>query len=95
MLMVGGVCRAADDFASLQKQAEGGDPVAMAALGDAYERGSGVPIDLRQAAAWYQKAAEAGNPMAMKNLGNCLRDGRGIKRDPVAAVGWSGQSHLH
>lgn len=45
-----------------------GEASAQAAMGEAYLRGNGVPMDLDLAEAWSRKGAEQGNPVAIKNL---------------------------
>jgi TPR repeat protein len=49
-----------------------GDPDAQFNLGQAYKLGRGVPMDLKQAEAWYKKAADRGHVQASDNYGLVL-----------------------
>ena len=53
----------------LAARADGEDSRAQMALGDLYERGRGIPIDLAQAQRWYLAAALNGDFDAMFRLG--------------------------
>ncbi len=55
--------------------ADRGEPEAQDLLGSLYNRGWGVPRDLRAAQAWWWRAACAGLPAAMYNMGITLTDG--------------------
>jgi localization factor PodJL len=58
-------------------------------LGSLYERGDGVPQDLRQAVAWYQRGADRGNVNAMHNLAVLLAEGiTGVPANPQLALRW-------
>ncbi len=61
--------------------ANGGDLEAAYALGCAYERGEGVPVLEREAAAWISKAAEGGVAMAKLHLGELTLVGWGVEPD--------------
>jgi septal ring-binding cell division protein DamX len=55
-------------------------------LGNAYNKGQGVPQDDVQAAYWWQKAAEQGMPNAAYNLGIQYMYGRGVPMDYELAI---------
>src|SRR5689334_9502909 len=50
-------------------------------LGVAYDRGCGVPKNLKRAMCFYWKAAEAGHPEAQYNLALGYRKGEGVPTD--------------
>ncbi|MFT4188272.1 MAG: toll/interleukin-1 receptor domain-containing protein [Aeromicrobium sp.] len=73
--------------------AEGGWTAAQYRLGQAYESGIHVDIDLAQAAAWYLRAASADTGYdfssdAQLRLGVMLRDGVGVPANPDKARFW-------
>ncbi|MGF1632055.1 MAG: protein kinase [Kiloniellaceae bacterium] len=72
----------------LARQAEAGDVLAQASLGQRYYRGDGVRRDLVEAARWTQRAAEQGEARAQSNLGFYYMKGEGVDRDPAAAARW-------
>lgn len=57
-------------------------------LGLAYLRGTLVPRDEPQSAAWMRRAADAGHVPGQVMLARALRDGQGLPRDRVAAHEW-------
>ena len=63
-----------------------GDPKACYALGQAYERGEGVPKLEVEAAHWIYQAAAKGILDARVRMGELYLTGRGAERDPEAAV---------
>ena len=65
-----------------------GDVRAMAAIGDLYREGEGVPLDDDEAFAWTLAAAEFGDPRAQFEVGRAYEAGRGIALDPDAALEW-------
>ena len=65
----------------LVKKAETGDAASQLRLGDLYERGKGVNINLAEAAKWYSKSAEQGNAKAKFFLGRMYFSGKGVKKD--------------
>jgi len=65
-----------EDVASLLQRAE------------ALARGSGVTLDLPEAARLYRKAAEVGNAKAQFALGNMYQTGRGVPKDEAEAMRW-------
>ncbi|MGO9864330.1 MAG: SEL1-like repeat protein [Terriglobales bacterium] len=77
-----------EEVNQLQTKAQAGDPTAQLNLGNAYERGNGVPQSDTQAVKWYRDAAEHGNATAQNSLGIMFRSGRGVDQDKVEAVRW-------
>lgn len=63
-----------------------GDPKACYALGQAYERGEGVPKLEVEAAHWISLAAAKGILDARVRMGELYLTGRGAERDPEVAV---------
>jgi len=76
------------DVVDTFREAQSGNPEAMAKLGNAYERGEGAPQDFRQAVTWFNKAAEAGDSNAMYRLGRLYAAGSGVDKDYREAVRW-------
>jgi TPR repeat protein len=58
------------------------------AVGEAYDSGTGVSRDYRQALHWYTRAAEEGHAEAMNRIGILYATGDGVPQDYVAAVEW-------
>src|SRR6185312_15141770 len=65
------------DPATLQKLAEGGNPLAANNLGVLYANGKQVPQDFAQAKKWYMFASEHGDPAGAFNLGFAYEHGQG------------------
>jgi hypothetical protein len=76
------------DIVALKAKAEGGDAVAQAKLGKAYQDANGVPQNDSLALTWLRKAADQGNAAAENNLGIMYRIGEGVARDKEEAVRW-------
>src|SRR6266481_2586169 len=76
----------ANDFYSLQKQADAGDAQAQFALGNLYFRGLGVAQDYTQALIWYRRSAEQGFAPAQNQLGNMYEHDFGVKTDYARAA---------
>jgi multidrug efflux pump subunit AcrA (membrane-fusion protein) len=80
------------DYATALKvwlpQAQEGDKVAQAYVGEIYEKGLGVQPDYGLASEWYRKASEQGYARAQINLGYLYEKGMGVERDPTAALNW-------
>lgn len=74
--------------ALLKPLAEGGNPRAQNALGMIYDRGMGVPRNLKEALRWYRKAAEQGYVLAQSYLGSMYATGEGVSKDSVEAARW-------
>jgi membrane associated rhomboid family serine protease len=74
-------------IAAFRKGADGGDAYAQAALGGAYDDGTGVAKDQAQAILWYRKAADQGNALAQNNLAWIYVDSADPEiRNPVDAL---------
>ena len=86
LLVVLSACAAG--LASLEKQAEQGDPHAQVALGMAYLRGNGVPQDEQRAVELVRKAADQGHAVGQIALGAMYADGKGVPKDARTAVDW-------
>lgn len=56
-------------------------------VGEAYDRGKGLPQDDRAAAQWYGRAASHGSVKGMVEFAVALEDGMGVAADPARAVG--------
>ena len=69
-------------------------------VGHAYETGTGVKQDPKEAMRWYRKAVEQGHPKAFGLVGRLYGMGFGVKRDLVTAnmyfqLGYRrGETHL-
>ncbi|AFV97224.1 MULTISPECIES: tetratricopeptide repeat protein [unclassified Sulfuricurvum] len=61
---------------------------AQQALGEIYEKGYGVGIDLQQSMYWYKKAAQSGNIFAQMSLGRFYDRGIGVDSDQKQALYW-------
>lgn len=77
----------------VKKLAQNGYPDAMFFLGDCYSRGSlNLPIDAKEAFAYYQSAAKVEHAQAAYRVAVCceigLDEGGGTKRDAVKAMQW-------
>lgn len=59
-------------YKSLEIQARKGNDSAMVSIGEYYELGQRVKVDLDKALFWYKKAAEKGNPIGMHNTAMLL-----------------------
>lgn len=71
-----------------RKSAEQGYAPAQTALGSAYGRAVGVPMDISNAVAWYRKAAGQGYAVAEYAMGNFYAQGAGLTKDLAQAVQW-------
>jgi TPR repeat protein len=76
------------EVADTYREAQSGNPQAMAKLANAYETGEGAPQDFRQAINWFSKAAEAGDSSAMYRLGRIYAAGSGPPKDYREAARW-------
>ncbi len=59
----------------LRGMAESGDPAAMTALGQRYQTGDGVILDLDKAIDWYRRGAAADDPLSQYYLGQMYLNG--------------------
>jgi uncharacterized protein len=74
-------------FAKKLQLAKAGDPDAKMAVGDAYEKGDGVPLSGSKAAKWYREAALVGNVEAQFRLAKLVSKGApGLKVDKPTAL---------
>lgn len=71
-----------------RQAAEHADAEAQLHVGDAYDKGRGVPQSSVEAARWYEMAAEQGNAFAMGELGRIYALGRGVEKDHTKAYYW-------
>ena len=78
-----------------RKLAEAGEADAMIALGEAYQDGIGVEINMAEANRWYsrgieavRKAADGGDAFAMLTLGISYAKGKGVPIDREKAAMW-------
>jgi TPR repeat protein len=80
-MLGGSVCPSIDKSTEIEtkisKAAEEGDPDALIAIGQLYERGSCISA----AVEWYDRAAKRGNSDALVRLAWFYFDGRGVSRD--------------
>ena len=65
---------------------EGGLPEALYFVASAYNAGSGVAPDRKQALIWYRKAAAAGDRDAEFALAVAVLEGHGVRKDEAAGV---------
>lgn len=78
----------APEIAALRGEANGGDALAMRAMGLKYQIGDGVAQDRDRALRWFGKAAAAGNAAAMNDLGLFYARGEGVEKDLEEAFRW-------
>ncbi|HEY9774872.1 MAG TPA: tetratricopeptide repeat protein [Planktothrix sp.] len=69
----------------LKKRAEAGDAAAQCDLGQLFEHGDGVPMDLSTARYWYRYAALKGDAIGQCNYGTMLIYGLGGNQDRAMA----------
>lgn len=91
-LELGDEGRRAEAVDVLRRAAEAGHPMAQYTLAKLYERGDGVPANLRTARQWTERAAAAGNFRAMHDLGVYFATGEGAPLDEAAAFRWFRQA---
>ena len=70
-------------FKWMEQSADSGFAPAMIEVGNAYEHGTGVAMDLKRALKYWSKAEDMGEPDASNNIGNYFLHS---KHDEVAAV---------
>ncbi|MDA8232590.1 MAG: tetratricopeptide repeat protein [Magnetospirillum sp.] len=75
----------------LATRAATGDGAAQIALGDLYERGRGVPVDLSRAQLWFLEAALDGNIEGMFRLGRLQIALPAVWRTPTKETGKDGK----
>lgn len=69
-------------------KAEKGDIEAQFTLGQAYDRGRGVPQNKADAARWYEKAAEQGDTFSQFYLGNIYWESAEVTKSEKDAIRW-------
>ncbi len=75
-------------FKEFKKEAEKGNPLAMAPVAVMLHFGQGTKQDLKQAFAWYLKAAKKGYEAGMANVGIMYYKGAGTPQNDVKAYAW-------
>jgi hypothetical protein len=75
-------------FKDLLTKAERGDRGAQELVAIHYELGTGISIDLKEAARWFRTAAEQDSIMAQFRLGTYYLNGKGVEKDPTTAAIW-------
>ena len=68
--------------------AQGGNAVVQFNLAALYEKGTGVPQDLKEAARWYLEAAKHGDIDAQMKIADFYEQGTGVAKDAAAARDW-------
>jgi localization factor PodJL len=72
----------------LERAANSGDAMAAYRLGTLYERGHGVPTNVKKADDLYAIAAKQGNRKAMHNLAVAFAEGSGVQKNLQQAADW-------
>ena len=80
---------AVNDFQTMLRLAQQGDPIAQFAVGARYATGEDVSQDYAEAVRWFSKAAEQGHVPAQATLGAYYWAGRGVPADLSKAYFWS------
>ena len=75
-------------FVEAKASADEGDPRAQELLGELYQYGKGVPVDMNQSIYWYQKAAYSGDQDAQTNLASIYIQTSNDKYKIKEALGW-------
>lgn len=93
LVLAGASCAEEPNFeeatrAKVEALAEAGDPEALTALGQMYEKGLTVERDLARAHELYLAASEKGDALAPFRLGELYARGEGVGRDHAAAANW-------
>lgn len=74
----------------LRYEAMRGASSSVLAIAGMYDRGEGVPVDVKKATAWYLWAARVGNRRAMAHIAYAYGAGRGVERNEEASLKWLG-----
>lgn len=72
----------------LRFEALRGASSSVLAVAGMYDRGEGVPVDIKKAAEWYLWAARVGHERAMAYAAYAYGTGRGMERNEAAALKW-------
>jgi TPR repeat protein len=84
---------AGQEFSSLMKTAQAGDPLAQWSLGKIYATGQGaIEKNKSEAIAWYRKSAQAGFAAAQAALAMLLSTGQNGLSDSKEAIFWWSKS---
>lgn len=75
-------------IADLRPLAEWGDVRGMMLLGNMYQLGNGVGIDMREAFSLYHRAAMAGSTDGMVAIATMYQSGIGVNVNTRLAIGW-------
>lgn len=68
-----------------REEAERGDSLAMWAMGEMLQYGTGIPSDLNEAVRYFRRSAELNDPMGQFLLGYMYEQGRGVPRNLAEA----------
>jgi TPR repeat protein len=74
----------------LRYEAMRGASSSVLAIAGMYDRGEGVPVDVKKATEWYLWAARVGNKRAMAHVAYAYGAGRGVDRNEEASLKWLG-----
>ncbi len=72
----------------LRYEAMRGASSSVLAVAGMYDRGEGVPVDVKKAAEWYLWAARVGNNRARAHVAYAYGTGRGVERNEETALKW-------
>jgi uncharacterized protein len=75
--------------AEWQAQADAGDALALRAIGQHYNKGTGgVRVDYKKAMEYTEKSAEKGNAASQTNMGDAHSEGKYARKDDALASAW-------
>ena len=77
-----------DEFGTILRKAEQGNPKAQTILAAMYCDGKEVSKDYERAVYWYKRAAEQGYAKAQYNLGTMYDKGIGVSQNSSRAAFW-------
>ena len=77
-----------DEFGTVLRKAEQGNPEAQTILAAMYCVGKEIPNDYERAVYWYKRAAEQGYAKAQYNLGAMYDKGIGVPQNRNKAAYW-------
>lgn len=72
----------------LRYEAMRGASSSVLAVAGMYDRGEGVPVDVKKATEWYLWAARVGNTRARAHVAYAYGTGRGVERNEETALKW-------
>ncbi|MDO4987631.1 MAG: serine/threonine-protein kinase [Synergistes sp.] len=76
------------EFDNLMAKAQEGDRQAQYYIGQKFQQGKGVPLDMIAASEWFRKSAEQGFAPAQCDLGALYFHGNGVPQDYEKAAEW-------